>query len=583
MLIIEGKPSEVFITNLKELLGYQEFFFLRKTTQLGKSGKSVRVVISHETKEHITSHKCKLIKDGLKIEKDLIDNLAYIFEFKWRVTNYYSPTKISHVIYFMELKFRQLKYSELYSEFKNFIKETSKDSEFKILQYRQINNTIHVVFEHPLSYNTLFPEILMNDIKKKFLMSYFIKLKGKFLFNASRLKEVISKQSIFYVYRIQLLRMKYSFSELGICKESKHLLIKYIKMLSLAWDYIMRDHNWSNSFVYLELGTSSPTSHLRSIFYQIKEEREFCTDLLLGRDKTIQSEGDLWVPRKRELKNILFGDILDRQTVTLLKHSKYQEWRKKHKISIKCEELNLLAYYMETEHNLFWDKKNKWRPKLPPPKKVFKINDYLTLKLEEDHTNIYVKGKLFNHCKYLLFSFSKDELSEYEEIDSIDEIKNKYDRSHESDHSKISPEVEFWGHCSNLQVWYEYDYDTRILHSNLAFPLLEELSKQGDPIAKKVFKDEIAIRFESNFDTVIKFLLARKYLEYLDLKEIEILNKNLDFSKWYSLTISEFYRQWISKVAQSNDLTLVKRLQVKREDLLEEKAIQELKLKLKYH
>ena len=36
--------------------------------------------------------------------------------------------------------------------------------------------------------------------------------------------------------------------------------------------------------------------------------------------------------------------------------------------------------------------------------KIFKINDYITLKHENDRTNIYVKGRFFNQCKYLLIN-----------------------------------------------------------------------------------------------------------------------------------------------------------------------------------
>ena len=43
-----------------------------------------------------------------------------------------------------------------------------------------------------------------------------------------------------------------------------------------------------------------------------------------------------------------------------------------------------------------------------PPEKEFKINEYITLRLEHGDTNIYVNGGLFNQCKFLmLFEFSK--------------------------------------------------------------------------------------------------------------------------------------------------------------------------------
>lgn len=90
---------------------------------------------------------------------------------------------------------------------------------------------------------------------------------------------------------------------------------------------------------------------------------------------------------------------------------------------------------------------------------------------------------------------------------------------------QIPPEVEFWGHCSNLQIWTEYDYDARLLHSNLAFPLLRELTKFGDPQAKKVFKDEIFKRFSSGFFVTQQFLIENRYLDYLTSEERETLLK----------------------------------------------------------
>ena len=54
------------------------------------------------------------------------------------------------------------------------------------------------------------------------------------------------------------------------------------------------------------------------------------------------------------------------------------------------------------------------------------------------------------------------------------------DKNHEQEHSLIDPETEFMGHCSNLQAWYEYDYDLRILHSSLSIPLLKKLAFLGD-------------------------------------------------------------------------------------------------------
>jgi len=119
-------------------------------------------------------------------------------------------------------------------------------------------------------------------------------------------------------------------------------------------------------------------------------------------------------------------------------------------------------------------------------RRVFKINDYLKLKLKKDKTIIYVKNRKFIQCKHLLLDLELGKL--YDEIDSIDEAAEHLSNEMEYDHGIISPEEEFWGHCSNLQAWYEYGYNTRLLHSNLAFPLLKKLTKAGDPQAKRSLK-----------------------------------------------------------------------------------------------
>lgn len=156
--------------------------------------------------------------------------------------------------------------------------------------------------------------------------------------------------------------------------------------------------------------------------------------------------------------------------------------------------------------------------------KEFIVNDFLTLRLEYGITNIYLKGKLFRQCKFLLLNkLHADEIEEFlGEFSSVDEEIEKFDRSLEQEESngKIPPETEFWAHCSNLQVWAENEYDTRLLHSNLAFPLLKKLSDEGDLIAKRSFKEEIAKRIESGVPSVINFLKENEYLQYLSKEEL---------------------------------------------------------------
>ena len=158
--------------------------------------------------------------------------------------------------------------------------------------------------------------------------------------------------------------------------------------------------------------------------------------------------------------------------------------------------------------------------------KVFEVNDHLALKLDEDgKTIIYVAGKPFRQCKYLLINIPVEEVSSLDEIESIDEVAEKLDKSLEPLRGRkqfkynIPPDTEFWGHCSNLQVWYEHGYNTRLLHANLAFGLLRELTRVGDTQAKRVFKEEVAERYNNGVESVRKYLRSMKYLKYFSIEE----------------------------------------------------------------
>lgn len=175
--------------------------------------------------------------------------------------------------------------------------------------------------------------------------------------------------------------------------------------------------------------------------------------------------------------------------------------------------------------------------------KVFEVNKYITLKLENGKTNIYINGVLFRQCKFLLLFIPSEDFLFLEEIDSIDKASEKLDFSSEPDMEehiepelrelieRIKPETEFWAHCSNLQVWVEHDYDTRLLHSNLAFPLLKKLTEVGDLIARKKFKEEIGKHYFTGVESVQIFLEENGYLDFLSKEEIRSKQTFKSFSK----------------------------------------------------
>ena len=53
--------------------------------------------------------------------------------------------------------------------------------------------------------------------------------------------------------------------------------------------------------------------------------------------------------------------------------------------------------------------------------KEYTINENIALKLENNKTNIYIKGELFLQCKFLLINFPAEENDFLDEIKSIDD------------------------------------------------------------------------------------------------------------------------------------------------------------------
>jgi len=205
--------------------------------------------------------------------------------------------------------------------------------------------------------------------------------------------------------------------------------------------------------------------------------------------------------------------------------------------------------------------------------KEFKVNDFITLKLEGEETNIYVNGALFDQCKFLMLNIPVEETERFDDIESIDEAADMLGWTEERQEGvtyDIDPETEFWGHCSNLQAWYEHNYDTRLLHSNLAFPLLKKLTVVGDPLAKNVFKEEIIKRFESGYSPVIDFIVKTKLLDFLNNEEREHLLK-----LYFSNILSSIEKQSIVKRLDSiNDMINLS----KGTDLLERNLPEILKI-----
>lgn len=162
----------------------------------------------------------------------------------------------------------------------------------------------------------------------------------------------------------------------------------------------------------------------------------------------------------------------------------------------------------------------------------FEVNDHLSLKLESDKTIIYVAGERFNQCKYLLLIIQDKIATDIGSIDEVAEISSKaLEIKVKPVGLGLAPEQEFMAHCSNLQAWAEHDYDTRLLHSNLAFPLLKALKEVNDGKARKAYGKEIINRFLKGTEKIRKFLLDEDYVYEISFADQLDLFKKIDLSK----------------------------------------------------
>lgn len=130
----------------------------------------------------------------------------------------------------------------------------------------------------------------------------------------------------------------------------------------------------------------------------------------------------------------------------------------------------------------------------------YKLNDYVTVQLEENrnfddmaYTRVYVKGKRIVECPRDGFV------------------------------TEVGPEEDYKRHLFNVMYWLAKNYDTSLLNSRIAFPLLKALKNAGEKTAIAVFKDEIAKRFREGDEGVRAFLRQEGYLDYLTKEEQQLL------------------------------------------------------------
>ncbi len=174
--------------------------------------------------------------------------------------------------------------------------------------------------------------------------------------------------------------------------------------------------------------------------------------------------------------------------------------------------------------------------------KEFKINDYLSVKLEERNyrskiTEIYVKNIKFLSCSHVAFKFPKRDDYSPIVVKTVDQFLDNH--LFYSGMFNVSDEEVFWVVCSNLQVWAENDYNTDFLTIKCSFNLLEKLAEVGDKKAKEVFVKELLRRFNDGYKPVQKVIAEGNLSKYLPnsyfVRQLEALGfKHVNVFNWDS-------------------------------------------------
>jgi len=157
--------------------------------------------------------------------------------------------------------------------------------------------------------------------------------------------------------------------------------------------------------------------------------------------------------------------------------------------------------------------------------KFFRINNYLSLILENGKIDIYTGKKKFKNSNLIfwdiskyLFGISKDP----------------------------SVEAHFKDYCAHFQVWTNNNYNLRFLYPDAlqdftGFQVLEQLMDAGDPKAREAFKKEVARRFrEGPLKNKASYMKKRYFnLKYFTKEELGVILEDFNFSDLFNLPLRE--------------------------------------------
>lgn len=166
------------------------------------------------------------------------------------------------------------------------------------------------------------------------------------------------------------------------------------------------------------------------------------------------------------------------------------------------------------------------------------INNHLDVAwdMKDERVQVLVDGRPVLHCAFLVADISPVDES-IESIDDLARATGARQLEGQSIRDIMTIEEEVFAHASNIQAWAEHGYDTRLLHSNIAFPLLKELAAVGDDKAARVLQADIETRLrDGSQETRILILKSCWDLinpELIDRILSEITDDAVKSSIWY--------------------------------------------------
>ncbi len=137
----------------------------------------------------------------------------------------------------------------------------------------------------------------------------------------------------------------------------------------------------------------------------------------------------------------------------------------------------------------------------------------------EERVHVLVDGRPVLYCAFLIANVSQTD-SMIQSIDDLVGINGARKLEGREVRRWLSVEEEVFAHASNIQAWVEFDYNTRMIHSNIAFPLLKALVKVGDEKAKRVLDAELVERMKDATPATMSAILE-SCADLLDAPVIE--------------------------------------------------------------